>query len=128
MCDELLAASGQHVYHRKFYHRIASGLLSKRRAGYVDKYLSCQCGVVDAHVELETLILCGSADTLAHEVHTVSHVAYSVYRLNSENVCLVAGEIRVGLDCLCHLVEACAILEFNVYHTAVYTLAERNGH
>ena len=77
--DEVGAFAGQHVDDGNLDHGVAAGLLAQAGAGHVDEHLSCESGVVDAHVELQTLVLGFSADALAHEVYAVAHVAYGIY-------------------------------------------------
>ena len=100
MLDEVCAFAGEHVDDGNFHHRVAAGLQTHGSTGNVDEHLSCQGGVVDAHVELQTLVLCLTADTFADKVHAVTHVADVIDALHLEHVCLVGGEVGVGLDIL----------------------------
>ena len=52
MTDEVLAVAGQHIDDGNLDHRVAAGLQAHGGAGHVDQHLTCQGGVVDAHVEL----------------------------------------------------------------------------
>ena len=128
MRDELLAVAFEIVNHWNLNHGVATGLLAHRGASHVDKYLTGEGGVVDAHVELKALVLCLTANTLANQIYTVTHITHIVNRGYLEHVSLVVGEIWVGLDGLCHLLKAIAVLQLYIHHAAMNTLAERNGH
>ena len=41
---------------------------------------------------------------------------------------LVVGEIRVGLDSLCHLFKVSTLLQFYIYHTTMNAFTYRNSH
>ena len=128
MLNEVGAIAGEHIDDRNLNHRIAAGLKAHRGTGHVDKYLTGKGGVVDAHVELQALVLGLAADTFAYEVDTMTHVAHIVNALNLENVGFVAGEVGICLDGGCHLLEFGTIFELYIYHTAMDALAKRNGH
>ena len=66
MRDELLAVAFEIVNHRNLDHGVATGLLAHGCAGHVDEHLTGEGGVVDAHVELQSLVLCLAAHTLAN--------------------------------------------------------------
>ena len=66
MRDELLAVAFKIVNHRNLNHGVATGLLAHRGTGNIDEYLTGEGGVVDAHVELQSLVLCLTAYTLAN--------------------------------------------------------------
>ena len=57
MLDEVGAVAGEHVDNGNLYHGVAAGLEAHRGAGYVNQYLTGEGGVVNAHVELQTLVL-----------------------------------------------------------------------
>ena len=78
MFDEVSSVTGEHVDDGNLDHRIAAGLQAHGGAGHIDENLTCESGVVDAHVELQTLVLRLAADTLAHEIHTVTHITYVI--------------------------------------------------
>ena len=61
-------------------------------------------------------------------MNAVSHVADGVYRGHLEYVSLVVREVGVSLDGGSNVLQLCAFLQFYVNHTAVQTLALRNGH
>ena len=128
MLDEVCAFAGEHVDDGNLYHRIAAGLQAHRGTGYVDEYLTCEGGVVDAHVELQTLVLGLAADTLADEVHAVAHVTDVVDALHLEHVGLVGGEVGIGLDVLGDVFELGAVFQLHIDHAAVDALAEGDGH
>ena len=122
MLDEVSAITGEHVDDRNLDHRVATGLQAHGGTGYIDEYLTRQGGVVDTHVELQALILRLTADTLADEVHAVTHITHIIDTGDLEHVRLVRGEVGVGLDGGSHLVEFGTILEFHIHHTAMDTL------
>ena len=66
MRDELLAVAFEIVNHWNLNHGVATRLLAHRGTGNVDKYLASEGGVVDAHVELQSLVLCLTANALAN--------------------------------------------------------------
>ena len=103
MFDEVGTLAGEHVDDGNFNHRVAAGLQTHRGAGNVDQHLTGEGRVVDLHVELQALVLCLTADTLADEVDTVTHVAHVVDILHLEDMRLVRGEIGVCLDVFRHL-------------------------
>ena len=92
MFDKVCTLAWEHVDDGDFDHGVAAGLQTHRGTGYVDEHLTCEGGVVDGHVELQTLVLRLSADTLAHEVHTVTHVAHVIDALHLEDMRLVAAK------------------------------------
>ena len=103
------ALAGQHVDDGNLNHRIASGLQAHGGASHIDQHLTGQGGVVDLHVELQALVLGLTRDTLAHQVHTMSHVAHIVDALYLEDMRLVRGEVGVGLDVLGDLFQRVAV-------------------
>ncbi len=58
----------------------------------------------------------------------MSHVLHVVYRLHGEHVCLVAREIRVGLDCLLHVLKLRSLFQFHIHHAAVQSFALGDSH
>ena len=66
MRDELLAVAFEIVNHWNLNHGVATRLLAHRGTGNVDKYLTGEGRVVDAHVELKALVLCLTAYALAN--------------------------------------------------------------
>ena len=52
MSDEFLGVAGKHVDDGNLNHRIAAGLQTHGSTGNVDKHLTSEGRVVDAHVEL----------------------------------------------------------------------------
>src|SRR5574344_1187621 len=99
MTDKVFALTWKHIDDRYLDHCIATWLLTHRGARHIDQYLTCEGRVVDTHVKLQTLVLC-----------------------------LTAYKVRVSLGSLCHFVEARTLFQFYINHTAVDTLAFRNGH
>ena len=84
--------------------------------------------VVDAHVELEELVLGFAGDTLAGEVDAMPHVKEVIDALDLEDVGLVVGKIVVGFDAAGNVLEVIAGLQLDVYHAAVDARARRDGH
>ena len=97
MFDEVGTIAREHVDNGNLDHGVASGLQTHRGTGHVDQHLTCESRVVDAHVKLQTLVLGLTTDTLAHEVHTMTHVAHVVNAGYLEHVGLIAGEVGIGL-------------------------------
>ena len=56
-CNDFLTSSWQHVDNWNLWHGVATWLETERSTSYVNQYLSGEGWVVDAHVELETLVL-----------------------------------------------------------------------
>ena len=52
MFDEVGTVAGEHVDDGNLNHRIATWLEPHGSAGHINKHLTCEGGVVDAHVEL----------------------------------------------------------------------------
>ena len=125
---KVFALARQHINDRNLYHSVASRLQAHRCTSHIDEYLSRKSRVVDAHVEFETLVLGYTANTLAHHIHAVAHVADIVYRRNGNNVSLIVREIRVGLNLFRNIFERSTVLKFHIHHTAMDAFAERNGH
>lgn len=128
MRDKFFAVTRKEIYDRYLNHGVAARLLTHRGACYVDKHLTSKSWVVDRHVELQTLVLCLTTNALANKVYAMAHVAYIVNALHLEHMSLVAGKVRVCLDSLRNLIEACSILKLNIYHATMDALAERYGH
>ena len=66
MLDEVGTVAWEHVDDGNLDHRVASGLETLGGTGNVDEHLSGEGGVVDAHVELQALVLSLAAHALAH--------------------------------------------------------------
>ena len=64
MFDEIGTIARQHVDDRNLYHRVAAGLQTHRGASHIYQHLTCEGGVVDAHIELQALVLRLTAHTL----------------------------------------------------------------
>ena len=124
----LLSVAIQQVDERYFNHCVATGCLTHCGTCTTHKNLGCERGIVDAHVELEQLVLCHSRNTLACEIHTMSHVKQVVHARNLLYVCLVVDKVWVGFNGSCNLIEVISLLNLNIYHAAVYACAYRNGH
>jgi hypothetical protein len=77
--DEVGTIAGEHIDHRNLNHGVASGLETHRGASHVNQNLTREGRVVDAHVELQALVLSLAAHTLANEIHTMTHVANIIY-------------------------------------------------
>ena len=58
----------------------------------------------------------------------MAHVAHVVNALYLEHVGLVVGEVGIGLDGCCHLVEFGTVFQLYIDHAAMDALAEGNGH
>ena len=128
VADELFAITWEHVEDGEFDHGVAARLLAEGCTSDIDQHLGGEGRVVDAHVELEALVLRLAADTLADEVDAVAHVTYLIDRGDLEHVGLVAGEIGVGLDGCSDGIEGGTILELDIDHAAMDALAEGDGH
>ena len=128
MLDEVGTVARQHVDDGNLNHRVAGGLQAHRGTSNVDQYLTCEVRIVDLHVELEALVLRLSADTLAHEVHTVTHITNVVDALYLEHVGLVRGEVGVGLDVFSDLFQSVAVFQLYIDHAAMDALAQGDGH
>ena len=109
MLDKVSTITWEHIDHRNLDHCVATWLQAHGSTSHVNQYLTREGGVVDAHIELETLILCLSANTLAYKVYTMAHIAYVVDALHLEYMCLVAGKVRISLDGSGYLVELGAL-------------------
>ena len=128
MFDEVGAVAWEHVDDGNLDHRVAGGLEAHRGASDIDQYLTGEGGIVDLHVELQTLVLGLTADALADEVDTMTHVANIIDALYLEDVRLVAGEIGVSLDVLRDLFECEAVLQLDIYHATMDAFAQGDGH
>ena len=103
MLDEVGAVAWQHINDGNLNHGVAARLQTHRSTSHINQYLTRQGGVVNLHVEFQTLVLGLTADALADEVHTVTHIAYVVNALYLEHMRLIVGKIWIGLDVLRHL-------------------------
>ena len=65
MFDEVGAVAWEHVDDGNLDHRVAGGLEAHRGASHIDQYLTGEGGIVDLHVELQTLVLGLTADAFA---------------------------------------------------------------
>ena len=128
MSDPFFAVAGEKVDNGNFYHRVASRLLLHGSACHAYQYLCGQCGVVDAHIEFEQLVLGFSGYTFAGQVYTVSHVQQCVYARHLFYVCLVVNEISVRFNGCCHFLELISVFQFDVYHTAMNACSGRDSH
>ena len=79
MGNPLFAVAGKEVDNGNLNHRVAAGLQTGGGTCHTYQYLGGEGGVVDAHVELEALVLGLARYTLANEVHTVTHILYIIY-------------------------------------------------
>ena len=125
---QLFAVAWQVVYDGYLNHGVCAGLLFHCGAGCVDEYLGGEGGVVDAHVELEVLVVGGAADAFACHVDAVTYIVEGIDAFYGEYVCFVAGKVWVGFDGCCDFGDVCSVFEFYVYHAAVYALPEGYGH
>lgn len=125
---EVFAVAGEEVDDGHFNHGVAAGLLAHGGAGHADEYLTGEGGVVDAHIELEKLVLGGAAHALAGEVDAMSHVDDFVHRGDFDNVGFVVGKIGVRLDGCGDLGELMAGFYLDVDHAAVDACAGGDGH
>ena len=128
MTNQFLSVAREHVDDGDLHHRVAAWLQAHRSAGHVYQHLTRQSGVVDAHIELHTLVGGLARDTLANKVHTMAHVAHSINAVYSKHMGLVVGEIWVSLDVLGHLFQSRTFFEFHIHHAAVDAFAQRNRH
>ena len=65
MFDEVGAVAWEHVDDGNLDHRVAGGLEAHRGASDIDQNLTGEGGIVDLHVELQTLVLGLTADAFA---------------------------------------------------------------
>ena len=93
MFHEVSPLAGEHIDDGNLNHRVASGLLAHGGTGHVDQHLTGEGGIVDAHVELQSLVLRLSTYALADQIHTVAHIADGIYRLYGEYVGLIVGKV-----------------------------------
>ena len=128
MAYQILAIARQHIDNRNLNHGVATRLLMHGSTSHVDQHLTCQSGVVDAHIELQTLVLGFSTHTLAHQMYTMTHVTHIVNALHLENVSLVVGEIGVGLDGGSHILQLSTILQLYIHHAAMDALTQGDSH
>ena len=128
MTDERFAVAGKQVDYGDFNHRVGAGLLAHRSASHADKDLCSQRRVVDAHIELKSLILRCSRHAFAHHINAVAHVFYVVDAVDFDDVSFVACEVGVSLDSCSHLVELVAVIELYVNHASVDACSQRNSH
>ena len=96
MSDVLLAVAGQEGDDGPSDQVVATRLLTQGGTGGADEHLAGERGVVDAHIELEELVLRGAAHTLAGQVHAVAHVDDFVHRRHEVHVRLIGGKIGLG--------------------------------
>ena len=73
MSYQLFLVAREHVDDWNLNHGVATRLLVHCGTCSVDEHLCCEGRVVDAHVELEVLVVSLAADTLAYEVHAVTY-------------------------------------------------------
>lgn len=128
MGDNLLAITGQEVDDGDLDHGIAAGLLVHGGAGHADEDLTREGGVVDAHVELEKLVLRRAAHAFARQVDAMPHVDDVVHAGHLDDVRLVVDKVGVGLDGGCHSGKVMTFLQFDVDHAAMDAGAGGNGH
>ena len=126
--EEALSVARQQVDYRYFHHGVASRLLLHRSACHAYQYLCGQCGIIDAHVEFEQLILGFSRYTFAGQVYTVSHVQECIHARHLLYVGFVVHEISVRFDCGCHVFKFISVFQFDVYHAAVDSCSGRDSH
>lgn len=119
MLYQVGALTRQHVDDRNLNHRVATRLLTHGGTSHIDQYLSRQSGVVDTHIELETLVLRLTTHALADQVDTMTHILHGIHRLHGEDMRLVISEIGVSLDILRHLLQGVTILQLDIYHAAM---------
>lgn len=126
--DQVHLIAREIVDRRDFDERIASWLLLKYGTGGSHEDLTRQGRIIDTHIELEALVLRCTRDTLTDEVDAVSDIVESINALDLLNVCLIACEIRVGLDSGSDLIEIVTIQKFNIDHASVDTGSDRDCH
>ena len=78
--DNLVAVSRQQIDDGYLGHRVAARLQAHGGSSHVDQHLCREGGVIDAHIELETLILRLAAHAFPYHVYAMSHVFHFVYR------------------------------------------------
>ena len=126
--NNLLAVARQEVDDGNFYHRIATRLLAHGSAGHTDEDLTREGGIVNAHIELEELILGAAAHALASEIDAVAHINHIVHTRHLHDVRLIVDKVGVGLDGGCHGVEIVAFLNLHIDHAAMNARARGDGH
>ena len=82
MADEVFAVAGEEVDDGDFNHRVGSGGETHGGACDTDKELCGERGVVDGHVEFETLVLGLAGNAFANHVDTVAHILDIINALN----------------------------------------------
>ena len=66
VADDFLAVAREIVDDGDFNHGVCTGLLTHGSASHIDEHLRCEGRIVDAHVELEELIVRLAAHALAY--------------------------------------------------------------
>ena len=128
VCNMLLLITIQQVDERNLNHGVTTWALAHCSTCATYKHLRCECRVIDSHIELEQLVLCGSRYALACEVDTMTHIEQVVNRWYESDMCLVIDEVWIGLDGSSHLSEVIALLKLNVNHTAMDARTHRDCH
>ena len=98
MSNPLFTVARQEVDDRDFHHRVAAGLLTHGSTCHAHQHLCSQCGIIDAHIELEELVLRLAGDTLPCQVHAMSHIEQCIHAGHQLHVCLIVDKVRVCLD------------------------------
>ena len=128
MLNQVGTIAWQHVDDRNLNHRVAAWLQTHRGTSHVNQNLTSQCRIVNLHIELHALVLSLSADTLADEVHTVTHIANVIDALYLEDVSLIVSKVGVCLDVLGDLLQCEAIFQLNINHTTMDAFAQGDSH
>ena len=127
MGNKFLAVAGQEVDDGNLDHRVTTWLLAHGGAGHTNENLAREGGIVDAHIELEELVLGAAAHALAGEIDPVAHIDHIVHAGHLSDVCFVVDKVGVGLDGGCHGVEIMAFLNLHIDHAAMDARARGDG-
>ena len=88
----------QQINHRNLNHGVASRLLTHGSTGTAYHYLSGQSRIVDAHIELEQLIMSRTTHPLAHKVHTMRHIIKCLHIVHHHHMRFIMRKIVVRLQ------------------------------
>ena len=128
VCNPLFTVARQKVDNRNLNHCIATRLLTHCSTCHTYQHLRSKRRVIDAHVEFEQLVLCFSGNALTGQVYTVSHIKQCIYARNKFHMRFVIYKIWIGFDGGSYFVKFVTIVQFDVYHTAMYARTGRNRH
>jgi len=113
---------------RNLDHGVAARALAEHGARAADENLTCEGWVVDLHGEAEILVGRGARHAVADEVDAMADIVESLDARDLDDVCLVVGEVVVGLDGCGNVIEFITVFELDVDHAAVDARSEGDGH